>query len=252
MKKLSGFLLALLLLHCTAAAAAGLGSESEFNDYIKTFTDGSYTAQEKACQRLEWAGLSDPRIFDLVEKNLLAGYQTADSRSSVNEMAWLTKALAFSGQEKYRNTIAEVAANGGHKKLRNYAAESDAMLTNYARWNPIINDKKQYDAKQSVEANRFANMLRSDELALNLLATKRIYHEGLNDAYLLEALKQATEKRLPEENGSKEFVDTVAWMVKTLATTRDEKYLAVVEAASTSAGNKKVQKYASKYLKKFR
>jgi hypothetical protein len=251
MKKLSGLLLALLLLNSAAALAAS-STDNTINDYIKIFSEGSYTAQEKACQRLEWAGLSDTRIFDLVEKNLLAGYQSADSRSTVNEMAWLTKALAFSGQEKYRKTIAEVAANGGHKKLRKYAAESDAMLTSYARWNPIINDKKQYDAKQSVEANHFANMLRSDELELNLLATKRIYNEGLNDTYLLEILKQATEKRLPEDNSSKEFIDTVAWMLKTLATTRDEKYLAVVEAASTGAGNKKVQKYASKYLKKFR
>jgi hypothetical protein len=251
MKKLLGLLLALLLFNCTVTFADAT-AEKEIKEYITIFSEGSYTAQEKACQRLEWAGLTDTRIFDLVEKNLLAGYQSADSRSTVNEMAWLVKALAFSGQEKYRNTIAEVAANGGHKKLRKYAAQSNDMLTSYTRWNPIINDKKQYDPKQSAEANKFANMLRSDELELNLLATKRIYNEGLNDSYLLDTLKQATEKRLPEENNSKEYVDTVAWMLKTLATTRDEKYLAVVEYASTNASNRKVQKYASKYFSKFR
>lgn len=251
MKNLLGVLFSLLIFS-SATATAGTSVNAEIKDYIKTFKTGSHLQQERACQTLEWAGLSDTRIFDLVEKNLLAGYQNATSKAAINEMSWLVKALGFSGQEKYRNTIDEVAASGSHKKLRKYAVGSSKSLAKYTKWNAIISNRKQDNSKKSLGVNRLANMLRSDELELNHLATRRLANEGTNDSYLLDILMKTTQKRMVEEDSSREFTKAVADMLKVLAMTREDKYLAVVEEASTTAYNKKVKKYATKFLRKYR
>ncbi len=249
MRKLLVLLTALFTLF--AASGAALAKDYSTSEYIKIFKSGSADEQSRAAKSLEWAGISDPRIFDLMEKNLLAGYKTADSRSTVGHMSWLTKGLSFSGQEKYRATIEEVAANGGHKKLRKYASTSLEMLPKYKRWNAILSGSKGNKKGKSKEINKLVRMLRSDEHELNYAAAHEIYEKGMNDAYLLDTLKQATERRIAEDASSREYVDAAAWMLRALGATRQEKHLAVLENAAENAKHKKVRKYAKKYLKQY-
>ncbi|MEN8169883.1 MAG: hypothetical protein ABFS08_06635 [Pseudomonadota bacterium] len=249
MRKLVGLLFTLLIISSTSAFA---GSKAAINEYIAIFKSGSYTEQQKACKRLQWAGISDTRIFDLVEANLLAGYKSANSKAAINEMAWLSKALGFSGKEKYRATIEAVAADSGHKKLRKHGKKSIQILNDYIKWQPIISSKKNYNKGKSAEINRYANMLKSSELGLNLYAAKRVYNRHIDDKYLLNILKKSTENRLADGGSSKDYIQTTAYMLKALAVTREAKYLAVVEDAAANASNRKVRKYAVKYLKQYR
>jgi hypothetical protein len=238
-----------LLVFCVLVSSTVSAANDGLDDYIQIFTDGNPQQQTQAAKELAWAGLSDPRLFDLIEKSLLDKYLTVENKYVVDDTAWLAKALAYSGQEQYRATLQKVASDSPQKKIKKHAQKSLAQLDNYARWNPIISDTSNWDSSKSDEVNRYANMLRSDDLELKRMGAKRVHNTHAYDPYLLDLLDTEIRASYLEANDDSLFIDTVAWMCKALSGSRVEKYKSTIVEVSENAGNKKVAKYATKYLK---
>lgn len=230
------------------AAAQGQGATP---NYLDIFSGKPRIQQQQACESLQWAGVSDPRVYDLIEKNLLASYKQINDRYDTNYVAWLSRGLAFSGQEKYRATLQEVAANGGHRGVRNHAAKALDELDNYKRWNPILGNRAGYVAGKSDEVNRLGAMLRSNEKGLQRAAASRIHFGQLYDGWLLGTLEQTVKPTLGTDWQEKEDIDAVAWMLRALAGPGKPEYRATLEQAANGAASDKVRKYAAGYLKKY-
>jgi hypothetical protein len=240
---------AALLLAGLLGSANAATRDADIDRYLNTFASASPVEQKDACEALSWEGLSDPRLFDEIEKKLLAVYRSANSHNESDYAAWLTKALSFSGQSKYQATLAEVAKNGGTSSLRKYAEAAQIELTRYAQWNPIIGDESQLQAGKSAQVNRFANMLRSGDKNLQEVAARRIIEQPLRDELLYDLLQQQASNYIHaslSENEEK----PVAYMLKALAASGQDKYLATVREASESAKSSTVKKYAKSYMKK--
>lgn len=243
MKKI--FALIILSIVMTATQASELKPE----DYFNTFSQKTILQKDKTIESLAWAGLSDPRIFDLLEKDLLDNYKTADSKNLLDALSWAAKGLAFSGNDKYRSTLSTVADQAGHKKLRKYAGQSLQMLDDYKKWNPVINaNHADYTAAYPSEKQRFKNMLQSGEHELIRIAAKRIHYAGHYDQDLLDIAADTLEDQYPKVNDSLS-VDAVAWLIKAIAGSTDPKYKALIEKIRDTAENKGVRKYAKKYVK---
>lgn len=235
-----------LLLACLAHA----DNAELVQKYIATFGQDTPTAQIDAAERLEWLGLSDTRIFDIAEKNLLANYKN-EEKDHANYAAWMAKALAFSGQEKYRATLTEVANNAGNKNTRRHATTALDLLGQYTKWNAIISDTTNAHAGASVEVNGYANMLRSSEMELQRLAARRIYEEHVRDPWVLDLLENKARAAYAGKLEGREDADAASWLLKALAATGDAKYKPLLEDASRNATDKKVRNYAEKYLKSY-
>ncbi|WP_028115235.1 hypothetical protein [Ferrimonas senticii] len=205
-----------------------------------------------AASSLQWAGLSDPALFDLVAKRLEEVAPFADSKQNIDHAAWLIKALGFSGNEKYREVLVQYQGNNFHKKLRKYANQANTQLSLHAQWNPIINDRKLFDDQQSLHHNRLANMLRSDQLELKRIAAKRIHYDHFYTPYLLNLLEQQLKQEVATMGGSKLAIDTYAWMTKALAGSSQYKYRPTVQAIADQAPERKLRKYANRYLNYFK
>lgn len=242
-------LLAAALLQVGSAHAQN--SEADVRRYQEIFTSKGRSAQLQAAEQLEMAGLSDPRIFDAIEKNLLAVYQVMPTRDDVNYASWLCKALAASGEDKYRATLQEVASNGGHRNLKKHAQNSLDQLETYKKWNRIIGDQSQAQAAGSADNNRYANMLRSNERGLQRLAARHLIESRSQNDYLLGLTQQAVQRDLSIDLRGKEDIDAVAYMLKALAVSGKPQYRATVEQAETQAASAKIRKYAATYLKKY-
>lgn len=242
----------MVLLAC-AFGYAGMAAAQrvDVQHYIDVFSGKPRVQQRQACESLQWAGLSDTRVFDLVEKNLLASYRQINDREDTDYNAWLCRALAFSGQEKYRATLQEVAANGGHRNLRNHAAKALLELDQYKRWNPILASRAGYVAGKSDEVNRLGAMLRSGEKGLQLAAARRIHFGQLYDSWLLDTLHEVVKPALSTDWSDKDDIDAVAWMLRALAGPAKVEYRSTLEQAASSAANRKVRKYAADWLKKY-
>lgn len=242
-------LLAIAGLGQIGVAAAQGGDQTQH--YIDVFSGKPRIQQRQACESLQWAGLSDQRVYDLIERNLLASYKTINDRQDSDYVAWLSRALSFSGQEKYRATLQEVAENGGHRNVRGHAEKALKELDNYKRWNPILGSRAGYVAGKSDEVNRLGAMLRSGEKGLQQAAASRIHFAQLYDSWLLGTLEQAVKPTLATDWEEKEDINAVAYMLRALAGPGKPEYRATLEQAANSAGSSKVRKYAAGYLKKY-
>lgn len=224
------------------------GEDYSPNDYIEIFSKSSIIQKTDAIQTLEWAGLSDPKIYDLLEKDLLENYETAESAELIRALNWVARGLSFSGNEKYIPTLEAVAKKGVHRNLRKFGTVGLEDLQKYKVWNPVINpNHNNIAAGYPPNQVRFINMLKSDDYELIRLAAKRIQRDQLYDHQYLDVLASVIQNHYQKVD-DKLSVDSVAWAVRALAGAADPKYKAMIEDIAANAENKNLRKYASKYL----
>lgn len=223
--------------------------EAEIQKYIEIFKGPAMGAKLDAANELQYTGISDTRIFDLIEAELNATYATAADKPSIHHAAWYAKALAFSGQEKYRPTLKNILNNAKHPKLRKHVQKTFPLLQQYAKWNPIIADTRHFKADEPDQINRFVNMIKSSEWELKRIAAKRVFHENLNNTYLLDTISEELLKHHKTVPNDGQQIDTLQCFAKALGAAgshREE-----LQKASMEAPNPKLRIYIIKVLRKY-
>lgn len=217
-------------------------------EFVRVFQSGSQLEQEKAAQVLEWAGLSSPQLFDLVEADLLKVLPQANDKVTANYVAHLTKALSYSGNEKYRATIEKIIAEAPNSKVKKYAKLSLPKLSEYARLNPLIAPQAWPAAEHPSLNQRLANMLKSNDTELIRLAAKRMHYTLSYPPELLALLNTTIEQNYlqPVEG---ERLDAIAWACRALAGSRTPEYKPTIEKVAAGATTRGLRSYAKKYLK---
>lgn len=221
-------------------------------DYVKTYSGDNKKDMAKASETLAWAGISDPKLFDIIEKNLLADLPNAKKDKQIADYTgWLTKALSFSGNPKYRATLEDIAQNAPNKKNRKWAKQSLPALDKYTTFNPIIAPKAWPENTHPNLEQRLLTMLASDNLELMRMAAKRIYYPNNRDPKLLAAVNDAVLRNYKNSEKDKLHTDSMAWLCKTIGNAQSTEYRSTVEMVAAEAPSKKLRKYAKKYLKQY-
>jgi hypothetical protein len=87
-----------LLFHGISFAAS---PEEDVARYVQIFS-GDKSLHSDAADAFAWIGLSDTRIFDIIERRLLEEHEAAQSdRDEKSRVARYIRAPGFSGQSKY-------------------------------------------------------------------------------------------------------------------------------------------------------
>src|SRR5438093_12924454 len=106
--------LATSLIFSGFAAAASV--EDDVQRYIQIFS-GEKHLHSDAADTFSWMGLSDTRLFDIVERRLLEDAEASrDNRDERNRVARYLRSLGFSGHTKYDPTIRKLLGNGGYDR----------------------------------------------------------------------------------------------------------------------------------------
>ncbi|MFL0796637.1 MAG: hypothetical protein K6L73_04015 [Cellvibrionaceae bacterium] len=246
MKTRNYFLILVLLLSPLFAFA-----EPEVpNEYVKIFKKSHKLEKKKAAESLAWAGISSPELFDLIEKDVLDTYKTASTKASIDFTGWMIKALAFSGNEKYKPTLEKVKLDATHKKTKKYAVWALKNIESYKLYNPLIAPKPWPSSKHPTLNQRLQNMLNSGNFELMRIAAKRIHHKQNYDDGLLE-LALSKISSLAATADDKLSVDTAAWLCKAVAGSGREQYKASIEDVGLNAKHRKLRNYAKRYLKQY-
>lgn len=223
------------------------------DEYIKIFNGHSWAEQKDICNKLQWSGISDTTLFDIIDKKLSSLFPTAKGRTDIDRAAWYAKALGTSGQEKYLTTLESMAhaSEKSNKKLIKYAREGIALQKKYVIWNPIISDRTKFIEGKTDEVNRFANMLKSDIWELRVIAAKRISYQKLNNTYLYELLETVILNEYQKEYSDKRSIDNFNWITGTLSRSANKKYLPTLEMLAKDGSHSKIRFYASSRLQKY-
>lgn len=224
--------------------------EAEIQAAIRQFSFNSASALRNAIEDLKWAGISDERIYDIAEKELLSNYMSTD-KYDVENASWQVKGLAVSGNAKYLPTVQKVMNEAAHKKLRKHATTANSRLADYIVWNPIISAGTESAPKGQLHQTRIANMLQSDKLELNRGAAKLVYRDyGRNDKLLglIQTRLLAIYKVDPR---NKLEIDTTAWLARALAGSGKQEFISTLEKVANETTSPKVTKYIQKYMKTY-
>jgi hypothetical protein len=226
--------------------AAGATIEEDVERYIAIFR-GDKAFHPAAAESLGWMGLSEQRLFDVIEQRLIADYPApSDVKIERQRLAWYIRALGFSGQEKYVLTISRFQQDRDYAVYARHALKD---LPDYKKWNPLISNRASFDPKVSDDANRALNMVRSGDFRLKEIGAKRVYYGRVREEPIFEAL--ANEVRATYAGASAANNDEIAWMVKALGTSGIEKYRPVIQEVADKSSDSKLARHAWFSLENF-
>jgi hypothetical protein len=254
-----------------------LFAQPDRNDEVSQLMAGLESASQvqrvTSAKVISRSGLQDQGLYVKVADLLSAGYMQKYEKEHADEMSWMCKALAASGDQQYRGLLDEVATKAPSIKVKKYAKESLNMLGTYAKKNKIMNSTEGDDQDLSAEQNRLINMLRSDDIGLRRDAAKGIVRNHENDKKVFNAAATALSDMSKDfHSGDKSVdavdiynqnsfdapkgphlsslqIDTMAWICKALAVSGDKEYIDLLEHVHDNSPSPKLKSYASKALK---
>lgn len=242
-----GLLLCVIAFYSGASSATQEDLDSDIAHYQKIFGGSNFQKQRRALESLSWSGVSSPKVYDLIESKLKT-LKNADSKAKVQEASWFSKALAYSGSDKYKNTLTDLASEAKSKKVRKYAEQSLTNLEQYKSWNSIISSNLAMAPTGRLQQTRVTNMLNASDLWLVRLGAKRVYHGHKSDQELISiAAKRLTSEYPLAKKSNDAQIDAIAWLIKALAESGEKQYQPLLKKIAKESKVKKVKKYAKKY-----
>ncbi len=220
--------------------------EDELQSYIEIFNGDNYSRQRSAIEPLAWAGISDSRLYDLIEAKLLSSY-LLKGKVAAEKASWFAKALALSGNEKYLASLNNAAKNAKSGKTRKHSKTALKRLSKYAQWNPVISSGLSQAPTGELEKARVKNMLRATEPELLKIGAKRVYYAHAEDTELVGIARERLLRDYATVKGD-EQIDASAWLIKAISKSGDAENKQALSNIVETASNKKLIKYAKKYL----
>lgn len=209
--------------------------------YIAIF-NGPIDRHSDAADTLPWMGLSDPRLFDILERRILEEKDSASGvgrRNDRNRVARYVRGLGFSGQPKYAPMLRQLV---GDREFDRFAKAALEDLPHYEKWNPIISDRATFDLKYSDDINRVRNMLLTDDLLLARLAAKRVFLANREEE-LVDRLADTLKKNY-RRDGDSETVNSLGWLIKGVSHAKLPRHLPLLQEVAQNAPNRSVRRHA--------
>ncbi len=218
--------------------------------YQEIFSANNPTSQQEAIKKLAISGFSTPELYDVIVQNIKTNLPQTKDKHALNNMAYLVRALAYSGNEKYLPFINSLMSKEQPKKIRAHAKKSKIELYQYKKWNQIFNATSENNATVLDQNQRLINAFKGDDIGLMELSAKRMIELRLEDKAVLDAIGQELKSaRLLVHD--RQAISAYAYMAKAIASSSKPEYKPLLEDLKMTIPHKKVRKYISKYLKKY-
>ena len=248
MKKLKWFGLMFLLIGYLPAY--GFSSVDEQIDYyLGVLATGSYTSKIEMLKKLQWSGLSDPRLYDKIEDEPAKQYLRSDlDKQNIGVLAHQIRALGYSGNEKYRNTLEQIKKSAANKTLRKHASKALIQLDKFIAWNKLIIASDFAVEGKSAEVATYMKMLSVDDVFVQRLAARAIFHERQQDTDLLALVAEKLKGLYIQDGLDGEAQDTAAWFCKAIGQSGKPEYMGLLTKVNQNTPYKKIRKHSLKFI----
>ena len=211
-------LLALILLAALQQSAYGYdSSEHQINDYRRILLSDDFEAKCDVLEHLQWAMLNDPGIFDWIEEYVLEFYQSSFlSRERYALKRQAIRALAYSGNEKYRYSLFLVEVEAAGKDIRHDGKLALAQLDKHIEWQQIIRKSDHQFAHKNTIISTYMKMLSIENPEIQQLAATGIYHEQIKDSDLLTLAFHQWQTLQSQTNLTDQQQTTQRWLLKAI------------------------------------
>ncbi len=236
-----------------ASSAMAYTSEDErIDDYLNTLATAGVETKVTMLNRMQWAGMTSPRFYDQVEKELLAVYLNRNlSRMQSKLASYQLRALGYSGNEKYRETLTTIKNEALANKLKTHAKRALRDLGDFGAWNRAVANSSLVVEGKSAEVTTYMKMLNEDDVLVQRLAARAMFHEKQRDADLLSlaADKLTTLSTQSRLNSAEQ--DTAAWLCKAIGQSGQTVYIDLLRQVIADTSYGKIKRHASKFTSQY-
>lgn len=234
-----------------AASTSAHANKAFVDSYYENLQDGSLALQVQTCKKIyDYSGITDKRIFDLLENKLLAiAGQDKIPREQAEAAAWFAKAIASSGDASYKQSLDTVSEVVKNRKIRKAALQAASEIEKFQRWNKVINqDEFEMDGRPSSLA-LWMRMLAGDQADMGLYALEKASTFADYDLNFSIMLEEKLHSAIPMQNLSEEKLAFYSKAMEYLMSHPEfGKYTSLVNEVAEQGKNKKLVKAARRAL----
>ncbi len=218
---------------------------AEAQALAEAFRSNSMANRIAALKKVTNSGLTDSALFEAIRARLADDYRVDPSNDkAVDEVSWMCKALASSGNPEYKELLGKVAADAPSEKVRNYAQQSRGLVDEYAERNAQLAKRSAETEGLTPEVARLVNMLRAPDFRLKKDAAKMITRGNYREPRLYAVVSDELVTGTRAGGVDKDKADMLAWLCKALAASGDAQYRATLEEIYRDAPHDTLRKYA--------
>lgn len=222
--------------------------DERIDTYLNILSSASMEKQKTMLNRLQWSGLSDPRLFDVIEKSLMDQHLERNlSNKQLAVLAYMTRSLGYSGNEKYRSTISTLSQDAFSPKIKRHAGKALRDMNNFSTWNALVKNNDLNVEGKNAAITTYMKMLDVDDVFVQRLAARAMFHEQLRDPDLLALAANKLESMYLQSGLDGESQDTAAWLCKAIGQSGQSKYINLLAEVTSKTPYNKIRKYARKY-----
>ncbi|WP_018278037.1 hypothetical protein WKI13_21140 [Teredinibacter turnerae] len=224
---------------------SGTDYETVVANFAARMASGVYLTQRDAYKQLQWAGLTDARIYDPLQQEIEKRLPAINDKQDVDEVAWLIKFLAISGNYRYLPFMQTIVNDTRNDKILQHTHIGIANLHVYVTWNKVLNRNLQLAPAGQLQAQRVYNMLSGPYLPLQANGAKKLVQENIVNPQITElAFSLLNQYGMTADN--RDEVNLTIWLARYLVAHGGEEGIARVKQLKDSAASRKVRKYLRK------
>ena len=222
--------------------------DEQIDHYLDVLSDSPVKARVSMLKWLKFTAITDPRLYDEIEKTPLQEYQNKQlDKVTLSDVGHKIRALGYSGNPKYRDTLITIQSDTPNKRIRGYATKALIDLGKYTHWNKLIADSDPGVEGKSTELTTYFKMLNTDDPFVQHLGARAIFEERHRDSDALELIAEKLKALYAVPGLGGQQLDTAAWFIKVLG--QSGNYRDLLTEVNQSTPHKKLKKHSIKFIK---
>ncbi len=223
-------------------------TDKRINGFLQILKTDNDSDKIQMLERLQWSGISDPRLFDVIEKFVLSNYEQSQyDAPELKILANYIRALGYSGNMKYQSTLSDVSKQAASSRVTKYAKRALQDLDKFAPWVELIANSNVTVKGKSAEVEMYMRMINVNNIFVQRLAARAIFHERINDQDLLNLIAKKLKSVYLRGDLDRQSQDTAAWFCKAIGQSAKPEFTTFLKTVSETTPHKRIQKHAKKY-----
>ncbi len=236
---------ALIVTILVSLAAGDSYARLDVDEAIEIVNDGKTYQKIRAMKELEFSGIDDKRLFDVINSQVLERFRgVGRDKGKTEEVAWLIKGLATSGHLEYAGTFEKITRESDSDRLQKWATRSAETLHDYSRWNVIINSTEYAEPGRSWEDTSHLAMLTSGDEVMVQRGASAVADVDSEDPAVYRVIEERLLDHLAQQREGDDAVLAMSWMCKALGNSNNPQYIDSLKRVAKASKSRKVRGYA--------
>lgn len=220
--------------------------EAEVEKLRRDLLSADGDIRKEVLVKLQWAGISDERVFDPIMERIQPGKKIASKYANI-----YVSALTYSGNPKYFSFLDNLSQDKRYSTgLRNLAKKYAPQFEHYQSISQQMNNGTKTISNEEFWANRYEKGLRAGDNVRVRWAARDLYLSGLNEESY-EVAQTFLAENYKTDTDNSYLIDTLSFLCKALGLSRNTKYKGILVEVSNNTPNKKLAKYAERSAQYF-